>query len=45
VEMNIFEKKFKAIKCDGSGEYNSKKFNTFYKKNDPIKEITIPYAI
>ncbi len=42
---NIFEKKFEAIKCDGSGEQNSKNFNIFYKNNDLIKEITTPCAI
>jgi hypothetical protein len=34
-----------VIKCDGSGEYNSKNFNAFCKENDIVKQITIPYTL
>ncbi len=33
------------IKCDGSGEYNSKKINSFCKENNIVKQITIPYTL
>jgi hypothetical protein len=35
-------KKYKVIICDGSGEYNSKKFNAFCKESGIVKQTTIP---
>jgi len=36
------KKKIEVVGCDGSEEYNSKNFITFYKENGIIKETTIP---
>ncbi len=41
---NQIGKKFKTIRYDGGEEYNLKNFNMFYKENNIVKQITIPYT-
>jgi hypothetical protein len=41
---NQTRNKIKAIRYDGVGEYNSKSFIAFCKKNDIMKYTTTPYT-